>query len=85
MHLTIMTPDKKIFEGSIQQVTFPGSAGLFQVLKNHAPLVSKLQQGLIHYVSDKQEYTLTVDEGLVEVLNNTITVLVTSDTQSASC
>lgn len=79
MHLTIITPDKKVFEGNVQQVTFPGSAGKFQVLKNHAPLVSRLQKGAIRYVSEKQEHALAIEEGLVEVLNNTITVLVSSD------
>lgn len=81
MHLTIITPDKKVFEGSVQQVTFPGSAGTFQVLKNHAPLVSKLQKGAIRYIDEKQEYVIAIQDGLVEVFNNTITVLVTSNTQ----
>ncbi len=76
MHLTIITPDKKVFEGSVQKITFPGSAGSFQVLKNHAPLVSSLQKGIIRYGNEKQEHALAIEEGLVEVLNNTITVLV---------
>ena len=78
MHLTILTPDKKFFEGSVQKVTFPGGAGPFQVLKDHAPLVSTLQQGTILYGGDKQEHVLEVEGGLVEVFNNRITVLVAS-------
>ena len=81
MHLTIITPDKKVFEGNVQKVTFPGSGGSFQVLKNHAPLVSTLQKGAIRYGNEKQEDALAIEEGFVEVLNNTITVLVASDTQ----
>ena len=81
MHLTIITPDEKVFEGSVQQVTFPGSAGSFQVLKNHAPLVSPLQKGTIRYGNEQQEHALAIEEGLVEVLHNTITVLVTSPPQ----
>jgi len=77
MHLTILTPDKKVFEGSVQKVTFPGSAGSFQVLKDHAPLVSMLQKGAILYGDGRQEHVLAIEEGLVEVLNNSITVLVT--------
>ncbi|MFM2428355.1 MAG: synthase subunit epsilon [Bacteroidota bacterium] len=80
MHLTILTPDKKVFEGSVQKVTFPGSAGSFQVLKDHAPLVGTLQKGAILYGSEQQEHVLAIEEGLVEVLNNSITVLVTSVT-----
>ena len=78
MHLTILTPDKQIFEGSVEKVTFPGSAGSFQVLQNHAPLVSTLRPGTIVYRGDKQEYALHVEEGLVEVSHNRITVLVAS-------
>ncbi|MHA7877819.1 MAG: ATP synthase F1 subunit epsilon [Bacteroidota bacterium] len=78
MHLTILTPDKKIFDGDVQQVTFPGSAGAFQVLNNHAPLVSMLQQGTIIYKAKDQDHVLPIESGWVEVLHNKITVLVTS-------
>jgi F-type H+-transporting ATPase subunit epsilon len=81
MHLIILTPDQKVFEGSIQKATFPGSAGSFQVLKDHAPLVSTLQKGAILYGGERQEHVLVIEEGLVEVLNNIITVLIPSATQ----
>jgi|688.fasta_scaffold320378_1 F-type H+-transporting ATPase subunit epsilon len=76
IHLTIITPDKKFFEGKVQQVTLPGSSGPFQVLKDHAPLVSILQKGTIFYGGEGQEHALPIQEGLVEVSNNSITVLV---------
>jgi len=78
MYLTILTPDKIVFEGSVQKATFPGRVGTFQVLKDHAPLVSVLQSGMILYESEKQVHTLVIKEGLVEVFNNRITVLVAS-------
>ncbi len=81
IHLTISTPDKKFFEGRVQKVTLPGSAGSFQVLKDHVPLVSTLQKGTILYGGERQEHVLAIEEGLVEVLNNSITVLVTSAIQ----
>jgi F-type H+-transporting ATPase subunit epsilon len=81
MHLIILTPDQKVFEGSVQKVTFPGSAGSFQVLKDHAPLVSTLQKGAILYGGERQEHVLVIEEGLVEVLSNIITVLIPSATQ----
>jgi F-type H+-transporting ATPase subunit epsilon len=77
IHLTITTPDKQFFEGRVQRVTLPGSAGSFQVLRDHAPLVSILQKGTIFYGDESQEHTLPIEEGLVEVSNNSITVLVT--------
>ena len=81
MDLTVITPDKKIFEGTIQQITLPGSAGAFQILENHAPLVSSLQKGVIRYRSKQQEYTWAIESGFVEVGNNTITVLLAADPQ----
>lgn len=80
MHLTILTPVEKVFEGDIQKVTFPGSAGPFQVLKDHAPLVSMLHKGTILYEDGRQEYILAVEEGWVSVSYNNIMVLITATT-----
>lgn len=51
MHITVLTPDKKIFEGNIVSVKVPGTLGQFQVLKNHAPIVSSLGKGVITLVT----------------------------------
>ena len=79
MHLEITTPDKKVFEGEVESATFPGTAGSFQVLANHAPLISTLANGKITYVQ-KTEGTQQIDVvgGVVEVLNNKIIVLAES-------
>ena len=42
MHLEIITPESKIFSGEAEAVQFPGIDGLFQVLNNHAPIISAL-------------------------------------------
>ena len=76
MYLEIVTPDKKVFEGEVESATFPGTKGSFQVLNNHAPLISTLAQGKITYVRKAEgSQQLEVDGGVVEVLNNKITVL----------
>jgi F-type H+-transporting ATPase subunit epsilon len=85
IRLTILTPDKKFFEGSVRKVTLPGSAGLFQVLRDHAPLVSTLRQGTIFYEDEQQEHLLAVEGGLVEVSNNSITVLIASADLPGEC
>ena len=82
LQLAIITPEKTLFEGNVRQVTLPGSAGSFQVLVHHAPLVSTLEQGTILYREEQKEHSLAIEEGLVEVLNNRVTVLLTS---TASC
>ena len=75
MYLEIVTPDQKVFEGEVVSVTFPGTDGSFQVLNNHAPLLSTLKKGLIVYKDQKNEYDVMVDGGVVEVLNNKVIVL----------
>jgi F-type H+-transporting ATPase subunit epsilon len=47
MHLEIITPETKIFSGKVEAVQFPGIDGLFQILNNHAPIISALDHGVI--------------------------------------
>ena len=82
MYLEIVTPDKTHFQGEVDQATFPGSDGSFQVLNNHAPLISTLGKGEMRFnkIREKDpakhdETILIVDGGVVEVLNNRIIVL----------
>ncbi|MCU0345688.1 MAG: F0F1 ATP synthase subunit epsilon [Saprospiraceae bacterium] len=56
MKITILTPDKEIFNGAVVSVKVPGSMGEFQVLKNHAPIVSSLNKGTVTLVTDGGEH-----------------------------
>lgn len=56
MNITILTPDKEIFQGPIVSVKVPGSSGQFQVLKNHAPIVSSLEKGDVTVVTGTGEF-----------------------------
>ncbi len=47
MVLEVITPEKKVFQGEVEAVQFPGINGSFQVLENHAPLISALAPGKI--------------------------------------
>ena len=76
MHLDILTPEKKIFSGEADAVSFPGTAGAFQVLNHHAPLISSLKEGKIKVRTNKEERLFTIKSGFVEVLKNNVTVLV---------
>jgi len=75
MYLEIVTPDQKVFEGEVLSATFPGTDGSFQILNHHAPLLSTLKKGKIVYKDKKNEFDLTIDGGVVEVLNNKVIVL----------
>ncbi|AKD58170.1 ATP synthase F1 subunit epsilon [Spirosoma radiotolerans] len=75
MTVDIITPDRKVFSGEANAVTFPGTQGQFQVLNNHAPLVSTLDKGQIVVQTASGQQTFTVDGGVVEVLQNKVLVL----------
>ncbi|MBK7711315.1 MAG: F0F1 ATP synthase subunit epsilon [Bacteroidales bacterium] len=58
MRIEIVTPDKKIFEGDIKSVRVPGKKGSFQVLKDHAPIVSTLETGSVILVDPDGKETI---------------------------
>jgi len=73
--LEIITPEKKVFEGEVNMVTFPGTDGSFQVLNDHAPLISSLKKGDLEFRDKKTEHTVGITGGIVEILNNKVIVL----------
>ena len=76
MYLEILTPEKKVFEGNVTIATFPGADGSFQVMDNHAPLISLLKEGTVEYRSSKDaSQTLKITGGVVEVLKNKVVLL----------
>jgi F-type H+-transporting ATPase subunit epsilon len=78
MKLEIITPDKKVFTGEVSAVTLPGTKGQFQILKDHAPLVSTLAKGPLVYIENGTTVAIEVDGGVVEVLQNNVLVLAES-------
>ncbi len=79
MYLEIITPDKKIFEGEVKLIQLPGSKGGFEILNDHAPILSTLEKGTIK-IRDKndKEHFFDVDGGVIENKSNKIIVLVES-------
>lgn len=75
MTLNILTPDKLVYEGTVTAVTVPGASGSFQILKDHAPIISTLADGDIIIKVNNQEETIGIKGGVVEVLNNKIIIL----------
>jgi F-type H+-transporting ATPase subunit epsilon len=75
MTLEILTPDKKVFEGEATSVTLPGTLGSFEILNHHAPIISTLQDGKLIVRGSGKEETFLIQGGVVEALNNVVTVL----------
>jgi F-type H+-transporting ATPase subunit epsilon len=79
MKIEIITPDQKIFEGDIRSVRVPGKKGSFQVLKDHAPIVSTLENGPVILVDQSgSEKKYEINGGVIEVKANKIILLAES-------
>ena len=90
MYLEIISPEATLFSGEIEALTLPGNNGSFQLLENHAPIVSTLQAGVVKIkgsisldesIKDqfesvaKDETLYTITSGTVEVSDNKIILL----------
>lgn len=89
MHLEIVTPEATLFSGEVDSVAVPGVNGEFEMLKDHAPIVSLLKEGLVKVygniqldeeVEDKfnkedKGVSLAINSGTIEMNDNKIIVL----------
>lgn len=79
LDLEIISPEKKVYSGKVKSITIPGTKGNFQVLYNHAPLISTFEIGIIKLgLSDDSTLIFTTSGGSAEVLDNKVLIL--SDT-----
>ena len=92
MEIDIISPVSKVFSGKVNSVTLPGTEGSFQILNNHAPIISTLSKGELKLLlesplvegeaksfqvaGDKKTLIRTIDGGVVEVNKNKIIVLI---------
>ena len=76
MLLEIITPETKMFEGEVKSVQLPGINGKFEILNNHAPIISTLTVGQIRIVNNNDQRELfNINGGVIEMQNNNIIVL----------
>ena len=76
MLLEIITPENKLFEGTVSSVQLPGSEGKFEMLNDHAPIISILTKGNIRVIDTNNKTELfKINSGVVEMQNNKIIVL----------
>lgn len=72
----LVSPEKLVFSGEVEQVVLPGTEGDFSVLKNHAPVISALRPGLVTIKDEKGATTaLFVRGGFADVSSNGLIVL----------
>jgi F-type H+-transporting ATPase subunit epsilon len=75
LHLDIVTPEKKVFSDSVDNVYLPGADGEIGVLPQHAGLVTALQPGELRYLHHGQVVTLAIGSGFAEVTQTKVVVL----------
>ncbi len=77
MTVEILTPEKTLYSGKANLVKVPGSNGSFEILRNHAPIISTLEKGQIKIESDNmQPVFFEINSGVIEVHKNMVTILV---------
>lgn len=83
LHLVIISPERTLFDGPVNWVELPGELGKFQVLANHAAIISSLKEGEVIYQCGEAQYRvkrdtqrLKISGGFVEVKDNQVSVCV---------
>ena len=77
--LNVISAESKVFQGEVENVLVPGMSGDFLVLPNHAPCISSIRPGFLEFSEDaSKKYRYFVPGGIIEVINNMVSVLVDS-------
>src|SRR5450830_2165376 len=75
LHLEIVTPERRTFEGDVDEVIVPGSEGELGILPHHAPLISTLGQGVLRVKRGGQEEAFAIFGGFLQVRPDRVVVL----------
>ena len=76
LQLKIVSPEKIEYDGVVESVLVPGSMGQFEILDNHAPIISTLQKGVVEYATQEGKVSLNILGGFVEVQKNVVSLCV---------
>ena len=75
MHVTVISPERAVFEGDADTVTAPAYDGLVGILPGHAPFMTLLGEGLLTVQSAEQTQAFDVRNGFLQVVENTVRVV----------
>ena len=79
LQLRIVSPEKVEYNGAVESVLVPGTAGQFEILNDHAPIISTLQKGVVEYDTKEGKVSLNILGGFVEVQKNVVSLCVEID------
>lgn len=76
LKLKIISPEEVVYDGEAESVKVPGTMGAFEILQNHAPIISALMDGVVEYKAPDGVKTLKVKGGFVKVQKNEVNLCV---------
>lgn len=76
LDLKIVSPEKVEYKGKVDRVVVPGASGEFEILVNHAPIISTLDKGRVIFHDSEGTHELNISMGFVEVQKNEVNVCV---------
>ena len=82
LNLQIVTAERVVLDSDVDYVSAPGEMGVLGILPSHAPLLSGLKPGELHYRRGGDVVMLAIGGGFIEVLNNKVTILADSAERS---
>jgi F-type H+-transporting ATPase subunit epsilon len=76
LRLKIVSPEKVVFNGEVESVLVPGTLGSFEILNDHAPIISSLESGKVEYATKQGKIQMMINGGFVEVKKNEVSLVV---------
>ncbi len=76
LKLRIVTPERIAYNGEAESILVPGTLGQFEVLTNHAPIISSLECGVVEYRNGDGKHQLPIIGGFIEVKQNEVSLCV---------
>ena len=76
LQLKIVSPEKVEYDGAAERILVPGTMRQFEILNDHAPIISTLQKGTVEYVNKEGKTSLEIQGGFVEVQKNQVSLCV---------
>lgn len=75
MHVTVISPERAVFEGTATSVTVPAYDGLVGILPGHAPFMTLLGDGTLTVQGDAGPRTFRVQRGFLQVVDDRVRVV----------
>lgn len=76
LKLKIVSPEKVVFQGEVESVLVPGTMGEFEILTDHAPIISTLGEGRVEYTTQDGKQQFLIHGGFVEVKRNNVSLCI---------